>query len=621
MANSTLVLKIVGPDGAVQEVTKEGADSIILGSGLAAAVKVEDEKVAGLHCMLKLEGGAVSLIDLGSETGTKVRGEAITAPTAVKVGDVIEIGATKVELVRCEIASAEQKTEDAKPDEQKASAELKEGKKDKKDKNKQDKPLRQEKVAAAPGGVSAFGNVARLFNEELPPEETPAQDSKQLEVAMLWGDTIINVRHFADDDQVTIGAAPRNHFNIYSTPIGDSFALANCSPKECVVCFPATAGVVLRRGDSEKTREQLSSEGALKASDGAVQAQLLTMQLHDRVQVTIDNVAFIIRWVRPHKLMPTGVSGFDLYFTKVMTTSAMAGIVFVAAMFMTDINAESLSEDLFKNPQRFAKLVIKPPEKEKKKIELKVKEKQVKVEKEPEKYGARRDENAKPGPTINANKREADRKKVMSAGLLGLLGGGDGATSNVFGQGGMGTGLNNALGSLKDSGVADTGGIGGLGSRGTGPGGGGTGLGLAGLGTKGGGRGGRGGYGAINLGGRGKSHTRVVPGKTTLSGSCERTVISKVINRHANEIRYCYEMELNKDPNLSGKVAVMFTIDPTGSVSDANIGQTTMNNNNVEQCILTRIRRWRFPEPKGGGVCIINYPWVFKAAGSDEEAE
>ncbi|MGI5860684.1 MAG: AgmX/PglI C-terminal domain-containing protein [Myxococcales bacterium] len=619
MANSTLVLKIVGPDGSVHEVTKEDADSVILGSGPAAAVKIEDEKVAGLHCMIKLEGGAASVIDFGSETGTKVGGQAISAPTPVKAGDVIEIGSVKVELVRCETASAEEKQESTKPEEQKASEESKEGKKGKK--GKKEKHAKQEKVAASPSPVDAFGTVARLFNEELPPEETPAQDSKQLEVAMLWGDTIINVRHFTDDQRVTIGASRRNHFNIYSTSIGESFALASCNTKECVVSVPASANVVLRRGDSEKTREQLSSEGALKATDGAVQAQLLTLQLHDRVQVTIDNVAFIIRWVRPHKLSSTGISGFDLYFTKVMTTSAMAGIVLVAAMFMTDITAESLSEDLFKNPQRFAKLVIKPPEKEKKKIELKVKEKQVKVEREPEKYGARRDENAKPGPTINANKREADRKKVMSAGLLGLLGGGDGATSNVFGQGGMGTGLNSALGSLKDSGVADTGGIGGLGSRGTGPGGGGTGLGLAGLGTKGGGRGARGGYGAINLGGRGKSHTRVVPGKTTLSGSCERTVISKVINRHANEIRYCYEMELNKDPSLSGKVAVMFTIDPTGSVSEANIGQTTMNNNNVEQCILTRIRRWRFPEPKGGGVCIINYPWVFKAAGSDDDAE
>ncbi|MBI5549583.1 MAG: energy transducer TonB, partial [Deltaproteobacteria bacterium] len=188
--------------------------------------------------------------------------------------------------------------------------------------------------------------------------------------------------------------------------------------------------------------------------------------------------------------------------------------------------------------------------------------------------------------------------------------------------GGLGTGINQALGSLKgDSGLTDAHGIGGLGSRGTGPGGGGTGLGLGGLGTKGGGRGSGGSGFGINLGDRGKGETRVIPGKTTVTGSCERAIIGKVISRHANEIRYCYEVELNKEPNLAGKIGVSFTIDSTGAVGDASIAQSTLNSNNVEQCVLTRIRRWKFPEPKGGGVCVINYPWVFKAAGSGDEGE
>jgi TonB family protein len=66
-------------------------------------------------------------------------------------------------------------------------------------------------------------------------------------------------------------------------------------------------------------------------------------------------------------------------------------------------------------------------------------------------------------------------------------------------------------------------------------------------------------------------------------------------------------------------VSVSFTIDPTGAVGDASVFQSTMGNADVEQCLLTRIRRWKFPEPKGGGVCIINYPWVFKAAGHGED--
>ncbi|MBS1150428.1 MAG: FHA/TonB domain protein, partial [Myxococcaceae bacterium] len=117
------------------------------------------------------------------------------------------------------------------------------------------------------------------------------------------------------------------------------------------------------------------------------------------------------------------------------------------------------------------------------------------------------DPSKKGAPVVDANKREEDRKKIQTAGLLGALAG-NGAASNVFGPGGLGTGINNALGGLQGgAGLGDAHGVGGLGSRGSGSGGGGTGLGLGGLGTKGGGRG-SGGNGAIDLGGRGKDSTQ-----------------------------------------------------------------------------------------------------------------
>jgi TonB family protein len=165
--------------------------------------------------------------------------------------------------------------------------------------------------------------------------------------------------------------------------------------------------------------------------------------------------------------------------------------------------------------------------------------------------------------------------------------------------------------------MGDAHGVGGLGSRGTGPGGGGNGLGLGGLGSKGGGRG-RGGYGSLDLGGRGKDTVRVVPGKTTVVGSLSREEIERVIKRHENEIRFCYNTELSKEPSLYGKVAVNFTIDGSGAVSDAQVAQTSMNNNNVEQCMLSRMRRWKFPEPKGGGVVVVTYPWIFSNGAGDE---
>jgi TonB family protein len=102
-------------------------------------------------------------------------------------------------------------------------------------------------------------------------------------------------------------------------------------------------------------------------------------------------------------------------------------------------------------------------------------------------------------------------------------------------------------------------------------------------------------------------------------GGLDKDVIAKIIRQHQNEIKYCYESELNKNPSLAGKVAVAFTIDPTGAVSDASVTESTLGNSTAESCMLSRIRRWKFPEPKGGGVVAVTYPWLFSPAGSEGE--
>jgi TonB family protein len=161
--------------------------------------------------------------------------------------------------------------------------------------------------------------------------------------------------------------------------------------------------------------------------------------------------------------------------------------------------------------------------------------------------------------------------------------------------------------------VGDAYGVGGLGTRGTGAGGGGNALGIGGLGTKGSGHG-RGGYGEVDLGGRGKEETVFVPGRTTVVGGLSRDVINRVIQKHYNEIKYCYEKELTKDPSLYGKVTVLFLIDGTGRVGEALVQQTTMSSEPVESCMINRVRRWVFPAPQGGGTVQVTYPYVFKSS-------
>ncbi|MFL5319527.1 MAG: AgmX/PglI C-terminal domain-containing protein [Myxococcaceae bacterium] len=117
---------------------------------------------------------------------------------------------------------------------------------------------------------------------------------------------------------------------------------------------------------------------------------------------------------------------------------------------------------------------------------------------------------------------------------------------------------------------------------------------------------------------------QVVPdgGKNVrIIGGLSKEVIAKEIRKHQSEIRYCYETALQHSPELAGKVAVLFTIDPAGDISDADLAETTLNNESAEQCMLSKIRRWKFPAPEGGGVVTVTFPWVFSSAGSNPENE
>jgi TonB family protein len=122
-------------------------------------------------------------------------------------------------------------------------------------------------------------------------------------------------------------------------------------------------------------------------------------------------------------------------------------------------------------------------------------------------------------------------------------------------------------------------------------------------------------YGEVDLGGRGKDETVFVPGRTTVIGGLSREVINRVIQKHYNEIKYCYEKELSKDPGLYGKVTMLFVIDGTGRVSDALVQQTTMSSEPVESCMVNHVRRWVFPPPQGAGTVQVTYPYVFKSSG------
>lgn len=96
-------------------------------------------------------------------------------------------------------------------------------------------------------------------------------------------------------------------------------------------------------------------------------------------------------------------------------------------------------------------------------------------------------------------------------------------------------------------------------------------------------------------------------------GGLTPDVIQRVIKRHQTQVKYCYERALAKDPDLGGRVKANFTVEANGTVSKVAL-ESTLNAPEVEGCLVGQIQRWRFPEPEGGRVTTIGYPWIFKPA-------
>ncbi len=129
----------------------------------------------------------------------------------------------------------------------------------------------------------------------------------------------------------------------------------------------------------------------------------------------------------------------------------------------------------------------------------------------------------------------------------------------------------------------------------------------------GGGNGSKGLSGGLGQGKTGAGGVGLIDEESEIIGGLDREVIAQYIKTQLGQILYCYERQLSANPNLYGKIAVKFTIAGTGSVETQSINDTTLKNLSVESCILSKISKWKFPEPKGGTKVLVTYPFLFKS--------
>jgi pSer/pThr/pTyr-binding forkhead associated (FHA) protein len=651
---------------------------IKIGRLASAHLCLDDEKISRIHSVIEVApDGAVSIIDMGSAEGTFVNGKKISRG-ALKPGDQITLGGLRIVLEGAEavapLAAGVNEAQNVAvavpvPAATPGHAAPVAAKKPNGSNGSNGKPhgasAAARPVVAAPApvvrGATAVAAAPAVVEPVTPPQEPApapaaavarraaprrsraglpagprqvedlsAEPDLGVELRLLWGDTLIDAATWVRPRKpVLVGETARCDMRLEGLPVPELPVLRWAGGEYRFTFARGMTGVVEERGARTSFGELVKTRKA-SADDTIQSAYSVSVPKAGAVRAEVGGkLAIEARPKKPQPVKPPPLwERINYQFLNLFLVLFFVQAGFIVAANNFPYDTDVLADDLFKNPSRMAKFVIKPPE-------VKPKPPGPKGESADKKDAGEAAEKHK-GEEGQMGKKDAPKTNARSApkaidpnakdlvkrtGLLGVLGRGGGGLSTVFGSGGLGGDLRGAVGNMFGPVVGDSQGLGGLGIRGSGSGGGGQGetIGIGAVGTKGRG-GGLGSYGT-GVGGLGSKSDRDVnisTGTAVVMGSVDKELIRKVIQDHAAQIRYCYEQQLAVNPRLQGKVSIKWVINGDGSASSAQVDRagTTLEDQKVHDCMMARITSWQFPKPKGGGIAVITYPWILRSAGA-----
>ena len=114
-----------------------------------------------------------------------------------------------------------------------------------------------------------------------------------------------------------------------------------------------------------------------------------------------------------------------------------------------------------------------------------------------------------------------------------------------------------------------------------------------------------------------KRETRVNLAETTegpapnLPSGLNQETIFKVITENSRSMNLCLTESMKKGEKLSGKMEIILTIAPDGSVPETKIEAPEFKSTQMASCTIRRIKSWRFPRFNGEPV-TVSYPYLLQ---------
>ncbi len=449
------------------------------------------------------------------------------------------------------------------------------------------------------------------FGHGEPATHAPVGGRAALQVAVIWRGQILGYQMLRRRRKVTVGSSKRCTF---ITP-----RLAN--QQRFVLLTPKKDGYVLRL--APELKGDLVLGGTATAVTDVVSSEV-DLASGDRAKLTFadgSDLRIEIRWVDPPEFVPRPRVDDPEMIQYMLGTSIVLGIFANILVFMWE--NEPTRPPLAPSPERIVKIEApqaeefqKKQKREAEKAESNSKEKEGQTKRAKDKAGKVGRDDAKQKDTVIPKGREDIlREKVLNTGIFSALGREKAAGSGLSKLFAQNNDVEQAVAGMAGARMQVGHGAGGLSTSGSGSGGGGTGYGhiygagnldTGGRGTHGKGRG-------PKLAERGEHEVSVGMGNGAgdTDGSLSKEQINKVVRAHLAGIKYCYEKELQHKPTLGGGIDVFWIIQPDGTVSKANVKNTTMGDTAVEGCIVRQVKQWQFPKAPAQ-TTVGRYPFIFK---------
>ena len=455
--------------------------------------------------------------------------------------------------------------------------------------------------------------------------------SKILRIGIVQGGRIVEERLVRQRENITIGQSAKNTFAVPSDGL----------PRQWLLFSPGSRGYVAHFADSMDARIAVGNEVISLASlkqAGKIrkqgQAWVMVLDERSRGKISFGDVTVLFQFVtpppaQPRPQLPASVRGsfstnLDWFFTSIALTSFVAHLAMVVYLRSVDWPRKPDVEEI---PDRFVQMVVRkvpPPPVEAKKEEKKEDEKKDEKKPEPKKQAQATPKPQKKEMTEDEKRAAAEAKAradaerrnklaeaVRNTGILKVLGAkadGEGSIADVLGKGDVDRDQEKAFQGVGGLTVATS--EGSLRGIKTGTGASGKVASIAGL------RGGGDIAGAStgSVGPERKVNAIVKAEPPAVDGQLDPSIVAKEVRGRMAAIKGCYERSLKRNPSLSGKIVVRWTITAAGTVQGVEIDSDTIGDSEIVSCIKALIGRWRFAAPSGGSV-EVSFPFLFSSAG------